>query len=195
MSKRGIIITGAVLLAFAVYLLAFLLPDFIRSSVGPQHMTMTAAVAAAQPSNSYVAITDGSWDCATISYLRGRSSTNRAVTVTRFTEVFRTDPTGAVVMLVQLSGEVGCAALPDGNLTGYLQQMSAGREQELRNDARLARFINATDYLELCDYCGPTNSLIGVGFGLVFALAGVGLVVWGLRMNDHKTEPQKSNGT
>jgi hypothetical protein len=181
MSKRGIIITGVALFAFAIYLLAFLLPDFIRSSVGPQPMTMADAAATAGASNSYVALTDGAWNCDTITYLRGRSTSNRAVTTTRFTEVFRTDETGAVVMLVSLSGEVGCDELPDGNVAGYLQRMSADREQDLRNEVRLARFIYATDYLQLCAYCGPTNSLIGVGFGLFFALVGVGLVILGWR--------------
>lgn len=182
MSQRAIIITGAVLLAFAAYLLAFLLPDFIRSSVGPQSITMAEAAAAATDKDRYVAITDGAWVCETITYVRGRSSTNRNVVTTRFTEVFRTDETGVIVLLAQMSGELDCDQLQAADLTGYLQRMSAAREQELRNDVRLARFINALDYLEICGYCGPTNSLIGTLFGFVFALAGLGLIVWGLRL-------------
>lgn len=181
MSRRGLMITGIALLAFSAYLLAFLLPDFVRSSAGPQVMTMREAATAATDLDQYVTITDGRWDCETLTYIRGRSSTNRSVIETRFTELFRTDETGEIVMLVTLSGEVTCDELTETELSGYLQRMSSAREQELRNEVRLARFIHATDYLEFCDYCGPTNSLIGVGFGFFFALAAIGLIVLGWR--------------
>ncbi len=181
MSKRGLMITGVVLIAFAIYLLAFLLPDFIRSSIGPQPMTMAEAAATATESDRYVAITDGQWNCETIQLVRGRSSTDRNDVITRFTEVFRTNESGTVVLLATMSGEVNCAGLEATALAGYLQRITPAREQELINEVRLARFINATDFLEICGYCGPTNSLIGTIFGFLFALLGIGLVVWGLR--------------
>jgi hypothetical protein len=179
MSNRGLIITGIVLSAFAVYLLAFLLPDFIRSAVGPQPMTMAEAAIAATASDSYVAITDGTWACETIQYVRGRSATSRYAETTRFTELFRTNESGTVLLLATMSGEVDCDGLQATSLVGYLQRMTPAREQELINEVRLARFINATGYLELCGYCGPTNSLIGTIFGFAFALLGIGLVFWG----------------
>ena len=182
MSKRGFIITGVVLIAFAAYLLVFLLPDYIRASVGPQTMTMAAAAATATERDSYVAIADGAWDCETIQLVRGRSSSNRNNEITRFTEVFRTNESGTVVLLATTSGEMDCEELQATALAGYLQRMTPAREQELINEVRLARFIHATDFLEICGYCGPTNSLIGTGFGMIFAALGIGLVVWGLRV-------------
>lgn len=183
-NKRLILITGAFLSAFAIYILAFLLPDVIRSSVGPTAHTMSEAATIATESNAYVTITDGEWLCDTLITLRGRSvnSPNRSVEITRFTEVFRSDDTGAVVLLVTLSGEESCDTLPTTPVSGYLQRMSPDREQALINEVRLARFINATDFLELCAYCGPDNSLIGVIFGFVFAVGGIGLLMWGVRM-------------
>jgi hypothetical protein len=60
--------------------------------------------------------------------------------------------------------------------------MSDSKQQDLTNDARLARFFDATEFLEFCDYCGPENSLIGVAFGVVFALAGIAILIVGYRM-------------
>lgn len=181
-----------VLLAFAGYLLAFLLPDFVRSSRGPQSWTMTEAAARATETDAYVTIPDGEWMCETITYLRGPSGSNRLQTTTRYTEVFRTDASGAVVVLAKLSGEVECPELLEMELSGYVQRMSAARQQELRNEARLARFFNATSFLEICGYCGPTNSLIGVLFGSGFALAGIVMLVWGFRMKRAASDGQVS---
>lgn len=182
--RRIILITAAGLLLFSIYLLAFLLPDFMRTAVGPQQMTMTQAAESASDSDAYIAISDGAWECDTIEYVRGRAASNTGTRreITRFTEVFRTNDSGKVVLLATMSGEMDCAELQATDLAGYLQRMSPEREQELINEVRLARFINATTFLEICGYCGPTNSLIGTLFGFAFALIGLGLLVWGLRM-------------
>ena len=180
--RRIILITAVFLLLFATYLLAFLLPDFIRTAVGPQHMTMAQAAESASETDAYIAISDGTWECNTIEYVRGRSTTGTTRQITRFTEVFRTNDSGQVVLLATMSGEMDCAELQATDLAGYLQRMSSDREQELINEVRLARFIHATTFLEICGYCGPTNSLIGTLFGFAFGLIGLGLLVWGLRM-------------
>jgi hypothetical protein len=183
--RRTILIAGVILLLFATYLLAFLLPDFIRTAVGPKQLTMAQAAETASETDAYIAISDGAWECDTIEYVRGRSSTNSLRETTRFTEVFRTNGNGMVVLLATMSGEVDCAELQATDLAGYLQRMSPEREQELINEVRLARFINATVFLEICGYCGPTNSLIGTMFGFGFGLIGLVLLVWGLRMQPH----------
>lgn len=180
--RRLVLIAAAFLLFFAIYLLAFLLPDFIRTAVGPQQMTMSQAAETASETDTYIAISDGTWECDTIEYVRGRSSTDSNRLTTRFTEVFRTNGNGTVVLLATMSDEVDCAELQATDLAGYLQRMSPKREQELINEVRLARFINATVFLEICGYCGPTNSLIGTMFGFGFGLIGLVLLVWGLRM-------------
>lgn len=181
-ARRLVLITAVFLLLFATYLLAFLLPDFIRTAVGPQQMTMAQAAESATDTDAYVAISDGTWECDTIQYVRGRSTTGSRREITRATELFRTSDNGKVVLLATMSGEMDCAELQATSLAGYLQRMGPEREQELINEVRLARFINATVFLEMCGYCGPTNSLIGTLFGLAFALVGLLLLVWWRRM-------------
>ena len=187
--KRILIISGVVLTLFSVYLLAFLLPDFLRSVAGPAPMTLSEAAEIATDENRYVALTDGAWECDTISYISGYSSSTRRIE-TRSTEIFAVNPSGSAVALVLLSGKVGCDDLDDIPLEGYLTRMTPERQQELTNEVRLARFINGESYVELCGFCGTTNSLIGTLFGFAFALLGVGLLVWGLRksgeLNDER---------
>ena len=106
--------------------------------------------------------------------------------------MFVTSADGGVVALVTLSGEKDCNDFEGYDLTGYLERMSDGTQQELTNEVRLARFINATDYMEFCDYCGPDNSLIGVVFGFVFAMAGVALLAYGFRMSTETPEEDEA---
>lgn len=180
--RRNLLIGAAFVLFFAAYLLAFLLPDFIRTVAGPRTITMGQAAEIASHDDDYVTITDGAWECETIELVRGRSATNSLAETTRFTEVFRTNEGGSVVLLATMSGELDCGELETAVLTGYLNRIPPEKEQELINEVRLARFINATVFIEMCGYCGPTNSLIGTLFGFAFALLGVGLLVWGLKM-------------
>ena len=109
-SRRPRLILGGVLLAFSIYLLAFLLPDVIRNWGGPETLTMADAAAIATDESSYVALSDGEWDCDTIQHIRGYSSSTERWEV-RNTEVFVTDPSGAYVVLADLSGEVECDEL------------------------------------------------------------------------------------
>lgn len=180
--RRTVLIFGAFLLLFSIYLLAFLLPDFIRTVSGPQAVTMATAAEMASDADDFVTISDGQWACDTIELVRGRSATSSTQQTTRFTEVFRTNESGTVVLLATMSGDQDCEELESADLTGYLKRMTPEREQELINEVRLARFINATVFLEMCGYCGPTNSLIGTLFGFAFAIGGIGLLIFGLRL-------------
>ena len=111
----------------------------------------------------------------------GAVVTDRLRTTTRYTEAFRTDETGSVVLLARMSGEMSCADLEAAGLSGYLTRMSAERRQELTNEARLARFFEAEHFLEICGYCGTTNSLLGAGVGLLLAVGGTVLIGIGLK--------------
>jgi hypothetical protein len=182
--RRPTLIVGGVVLAFSLYLLVFLVPDVIRSASGPKNMTLAEAASTATDQSTYVKIEDGVWRCDTIRYIRGRSSTNSLATTTRFTEIFLTDDETPeqIVMLASLSGEKECDDFDGSPPDGYLTRMSDSKQRELTNNVRLARFFDATEFLEFCDYCGPENSLIGVAFGVVFALAGVAILIVGYRM-------------
>ena len=181
LSKRGLLILGGVLLFCALYLLVFLVPDAIQALAGPTSMSLGEAADVATAATTYATIADGAWDCATLSYVRGPSSSDRLRTITRYTEAFRTDKSGRIVLLARMSGEMSCADLEATELSGYLTRMSAERRQELTNEARLARFFEAEHFLEICGYCGATNSLLGTGAGLLLAVGGGVLIVIGLR--------------
>ena len=182
LSRRVLLISGGVVLFFALYLLIFLVPDAIQAMSGPAPMTLAQAADVATTESTYAAITDGAWDCNTIYYVRGASSSNRLQVITRYTEAFRADETGNIALLATMSGEMNCADLQATDLSGYLTRMSADRRQALTNEARLARFFEADHFLEICGYCGETNSLIGAGVGLLAAVGGIALIVIGLRM-------------
>lgn len=180
---RWIMVTGGVLLFIGLYISAFLVPDVIRASAGPQTYTLDEAVEVAGSERTYARLEGGAWDCDSLTYVEGFSPSHRRYVLleeeTKFTEVFFTDAARDVIVFVTLSGEVDCAALSDQAPSGYLYAMSGGTRQELTNDARLARYFDAQSYLEFCGYCGQENSLIGAVFGVVFALAGVGLIAFG----------------
>jgi hypothetical protein len=183
--RKTLLISGGVCLFFSIYLLIFLLPDFIRSLAGPELLTLEQAAERATDESLYVSFSDGSWECDTIDYVIGYSSNksggNGGID-TQATEIFVTNLAGEVVVLAQMSGELECSDFDGMQAEGYLTRMSADQQQDLTNEVRLARFINGETYLELCGYCGQTNSLIGTLFGFAFLLGGLALLVFGLRI-------------
>ena len=179
-SRRTLLMLGGFLIAFSLYLMVFLVPDVLRTAGGPQSVTLEQAAAIANTESAYVTIEDGEWDCRTIEYVRGRSSTNSRRIETRFTEIFLTDGANPdqIVLFASMSGEMTCDDFEIlDQPTGYLTRMSDGKQQELTNDARLARYFDATDFLEFCGYCGTENSLIGAIVGVVLFLGGL-FVFW-----------------
>lgn len=182
--RRILLISGGVVLAFGLYLLAFLLPDVLRTVGGPTSMSLAQAAGAASNASTYARLEDGVWDCASIAYVRGPSSSNRLREITRFTEAFLTDggQPQKVVVLATMSGEMNCAQLNAIEPTGYLNRMDDSQYQELANEVRLVGYAPTAQYLEFCGYCGQDNSLIGTIFGFVIFGSGLALLVLGLRM-------------
>ena len=191
--RRTVLIIGILVLLFSIYLLVFLVPDFLRSAVGAENMTLERAAEVATAESVYASIEDGVWDCDTIEYIRGRSASNSSAITTRFTEIFYTDKSTSaeIVMLAQMSGEMTCLDFDDLTPTGYLTRMSEDKQQDLINDARLARYFDATSFLEFCGYCGAENSLIGVVVGAILAVIGLVTLIFGFRMPkpDASVEP------
>ena len=75
-SRRAVLIIGGVILAFSAYLLVFLVPDVLKNAVGPDSMSMARAAEIATGDSTYATLEDGEWQCDTIVYVRGASSTN-----------------------------------------------------------------------------------------------------------------------
>ena len=184
---RWLCYLGIVLFLFGAYVSAFLIPDVIRTASGPQAMSLSEATEVANSEQTYARIEGGAWDCDTVTYVEGLSgsqlSYGRFREETKYTEIFYTDDTQDVVVFVTLSGEVDCDDIAGDDPAGYLYSMSNDMQQELTNEARLARYFNTNTFLEFCGYCGRDNSMIGAGFGLAFLLGGAGLFVWGRRMD------------
>ncbi|MFK7801621.1 MAG: hypothetical protein AB8G95_08325 [Anaerolineae bacterium] len=194
--KRTLLIAGGVCLFFSIYLLIFLLPDFIKSLAGPELMTLAQAAEQAKEeslaeASMYVSFTDGEWQCDTIKYVIGYTSTGSDRIETQATELFLTNASGEVVVLAQMSGELDCADFDGLSAEGYVTKMTSDRQQELTNDVRLARFINGENYLELCGYCGQTNSLIGTLFGFAFLLGALALLYFGWRIKTLENDPPR----
>ncbi|MEQ8676413.1 MAG: hypothetical protein RLP44_04860 [Aggregatilineales bacterium] len=181
-------IIGGILLFVGLYISAFLIPDVIKSFGGPQTLTLAEAVEVANAQQTYARIEDGTWDCATLTQVQGRSPSYSRYgvsrTETRFTEIFYTADAQEIVMFVTLSGEVDCADLDGESPEGYLYSMSNSTRRELTNGARLARYFTTDTFLELCGYCGQENSLIGAVFGITFTLLGVAVVLYGRKLSN-----------
>ena len=183
--KRVIFAVGGFFLLFGVYILAFMLPDFIVSAAGPTSIPLAEAAAIASDQNSYVHVTDGEWNCDSIHYVWGRSSSNAGSAVgtlsIQSTEAFVTNGNAPQALLVRLSDEQDCAALQAIQPTGYLTRMSDERQQALTNEARMARFFNQSEFLEMCGYCGSNNALLGVIGGSVSLVLGIGILIFARR--------------
>jgi hypothetical protein len=171
-----------------------MIPDAISAAGGAQPMTLAEAAQVANADATYARIEDGNWDCTTLTPVLGLSPSHRTYGSrlredTKSTEVFFSDDARSIAMFVTLSGEVECNDLTGVQPSGYLYEMSGSTRQELKDDARLGRYSEATSYLEFCGYCGQENSLIGAIFGVVFTGLGLGLLFFGLNMrNKNKIE-------
>lgn len=183
-NKRSVMIIGIVVLGFGLYLSAFLVPDVIRSASGPENITLIQAAEIANDQSTYVKIEDAIWNCETIEYVRGPSSSGTRQITTRFTEIFLTDESNPeqIVVLAKMSGELECSDFETAEFAGYLTQMSSSKQQELIDEARLALYYDAAHFMELCGYCRQENSLIGAVFGVVITIAGLFILGLGFRL-------------
>lgn len=181
---RWMIGGGVFFLLFGLYISAFLIPDVIGSWAGAQPMSLGEAAKVASDEQVYARLTDGRWDCDTLTYVEGYSPSHRYGSAleedTKVTEIFFTDAAREIVVFIAMSGEQDCDDLPNMP-AGYLYEMQNRTERDLTNEARLARYFDADTFLEMCGYCGRDNSLIGAGFGVASVLGGLGLAIYGWR--------------
>ncbi|MBK9122858.1 MAG: hypothetical protein IPM16_07010 [Chloroflexi bacterium] len=179
-NRKWLLIGALILVAFSIYLLAFLLPDTIRAMAGPSDLDLDAAPAVVSGESMYVTLTGGAWDCDSFNEVRGVSLTllkyGRLREETRYTEAFFVSNSRDTAAYVTLSGAVDCDDVTDTQPTGYLYAMDEELQQALTNNAQLARFLFTDTFVEMCGYCGYENSLIGVIFGFIFLLSGLGLL-------------------
>ncbi len=165
---------GVGLILFCAYILYFLLQDVNSVPSDPVQIGLQTAVTQASDERIYVQIEGGQWDCDSITHVRTPRINNRPASTD--TEAFLISNDGTVVTFVRLSNEQSCDDLNALTPEGYLTRLDADKQQELTNDVRLAKYISATDYLELCSYCSPSNSWLGIIISSVMGLLGLGLI-------------------
>jgi len=174
---RSVLIGGIVLLFLGGYVLAFLIPDVIRTAGGPTTYTVNEA-AEAVTSEVYATVEDGVWVCDSIAYVRGLSSSGTRRIEVKSTNAFYTDTDAEVAIWVSLSGEVDCDELQSVIPTGYLEPLQQSTRMDLAGDGQMRNVSTANTFFEMCGFCGTENSLIGVGFGSTFVILGLGLLGW-----------------
>jgi len=175
---RSVIIAGCVLLFFGLYVLAFLIPDVLRTIGGPTSLTMPEAAAQITEGQVYATLEGGTWVCDSIAYVRGPSSSGTRRIEVKSTNAFYMDAAGDVAVWVSLSGEVNCDELQTTTPSGYVEPMQQNTRMDLAGDGQMGNVATANTFLEMCGFCGHTNSLIGTVFGAVFTLLGVSLISW-----------------
>lgn len=133
----------------------------------PTPIALAAASETISAERQWVTVADAKWDCASVVPFGVGSDTR--------VEAIFTDETGTILVVALLSKAVPCAELMASPPTGEIYRMSEGRQAYLLRQGRFAKHPKATAYLELCAFCGPANSQMGVILGLIFGPLGLGL--------------------
>ncbi len=175
--RKVTIISASVLIAFCIYILAFLVPDVIRTLGGPSEMTLADAASLVEPDDEFVSLSGYRLDCDSIRYTVGRDANNRTRTTTRATNIVAESTDGSVLMKARLSGRLECEEIDTSVMSGYLSSLSIVDIRKLT-----ATYPQAQTFLLLCAYCGPENSKLGIIISSAMLLIGVALLVFGLKM-------------
>jgi hypothetical protein len=133
----------------------------------PRHISLSTSGQEITEQNEWVVIEDAKWDCSSMAPF-GSGTDKRA-------EAMFTDESGKVLVVALLPEKVSCAELTASPPTGEIHRMSEYHHKHLTSEARLDKYTNATTYLDMCTYCGPTNSRLGVILGLIFVPLGLAL--------------------
>lgn len=140
-----------------------------------QPVSMTSSEIAARLDENerlWVAVQDGTWDCASPGWYRGYP---------RFvTQAALVGSEGTVITVVRFraSDRLTCATLPSPPVVGEIEQMTATQRATLAAD--LAKYGEATTFLELCAYCGRRNTTIGAVFSTIMSVGGLACLVCAL---------------
>ncbi|HLY29141.1 MAG TPA: hypothetical protein VKQ72_22540 [Aggregatilineales bacterium] len=92
------------------------------------------------------------------------------------TEVIFWDQASAVWGVALFSGQVRCRDLNSSKASGILTQMEAGFFDRLsQRGFDLTRYQGEKVRLNLCTFCGPANSTLGVVIGIIFVPIGLAM--------------------
>jgi len=159
---------GLVILLFGVFALYSLLDETLALMLStPQPLTVTAAAEIATEENQYVRLEEAVFLCDRVEYREGRSSTS--FTDTRYTDIWLTDEDRTAAVFASFSGRRDCDQLMSGEPSGYLRTA-----ERLPRTAGVPPLGESVTYLELCGYCGRSNSIaLIIVFSIMIVLGGV----------------------
>lgn len=158
---------GAVLVVFGAFALGAIIIRTTGLLSEPQPLTLAEAAEVATSDNIYVTLQDGDVLCDRLEYREGRSSSTNA-TDTRYTDVWLTNEAATVGVFASYSGRLTCEDIIERPKRGYLRTAT-----RLPRTAGTPPLGDAADYLELCGYCGTSNSVTLMAvFGIMIALGG-----------------------
>ena len=155
------------LLAAALFCLlaAYALSSLVVLPVETVTLTMSQLPASLQTQEAaWVEITDGNWDCATLSPI--------TVGENMQTEVFLRSPDGSIALLVNFPGERPCQSLglPVG---GMAYPMSNRHLAILQEQGRVSSTNEGTPFLQLCTTCSRRSSFMLIIVSLAIAFLGL----------------------
>jgi len=114
----------------------------------------------------WVSLQNSKWDCDS---LRSNSGKDEE------TEIIATDSNQSIIVLVNYSDSLTCEEIVQNNPIGYLTEMTERRIKIFTTSGKfnLSKYPEVDQYFDLCAYCGPTNSGIGVVIGAFVSVGGL----------------------
>lgn len=171
--KRAALIFGAVMMVFGVAAMLSILFDPVGLFARPQQVTLEEAAAIATNDNTYVEISEAEVLCDRLDYREGRSSST-GTTETRYTDVWLVNADESVGVFASYSGRLTCEDIENQPVSGFMTQVG----RSLPSTAGRAPLDSDATYLELCAYCGTSNSIaLVIVFTILIGLGG--LMVYG----------------
>ena len=164
----ALIVGGALVVVFG-YFGVDAWRDYRSFEDAPRHVTMHAAVDASESSRQWVSLAGGAWRCDEL-------MTNVPGGVA-FVPAIVDD--GSIVV-ARFDHSIDCKSVTAAPMIGVLETMDVGRARDLRSagldlptGARLRTF-------DACDFCGRSNSRLGVIMCTLFVF--LGLLLYPLRL-------------
>ncbi len=132
-------------------------------------VSMSLEQAAEEVTNGHepwASLENGKWECTSIlHYTLSLNKVEGAITDVAFTNDAQT-----IVLFAWFSGEVACEELPALPLAGEVTPLHGVDRETVINQGQLAKYPNASAFLQICTGCTPETTKITVVFFAVLAI-------------------------
>jgi hypothetical protein len=145
------------------------LVELLNMPKEPIPMSIEQAAIEVSDQEIWVVLEGGYWDCPSIAYDQSGDS--------MATEAMFIDGSESIIVVVRFNEKLACVQLPIP-VSGTISLMSDSRYSYFSNANRLAKYEQATVFLEMCAFCGRAHSISSVV--LSFLMAAVGLSLYPL---------------